>query len=89
MPVPFARHTTFAQLRDHLTFIGCTYGDLKVGFTRDRMVFFENGKVGGDIPPSAVVKWMPDDAPVPASQIRSICEQLEVDLDEFGFGYPP
>ena len=88
MPVPFARHTTFAQLRDHLIQIGCSYGPLAVGYTRDPMVYFENPIQGRAIPPSAVMKLMPDDGQVPASQIRSICDQLEVDPTEFGFGYP-
>ena len=88
MPVPFARHTTFAQLRDHLIYLGCVYGPLQVDYTRDAMVRFENPVPGREIPPDAVMKLMPDDAQILPSKIRSVCEQLEIDPAEFGFGYP-
>lgn len=87
-PVPFARHTTFAQLRDHLIYLGCTYSPLQVGYVRDPMVVFENPTPGRSIPPNAVMKLMPDDARVVPSQIRSVCDQLEIDPAEFGFNYP-
>jgi len=87
VPVPIARFTTFAQLRDHLTSLGCTYGPLPIGWSRDPMMVFENPLPGRPFPPNAPIKLMPDEAEMLPSHIRSICDQLEIDPAEFGFHY--
>jgi hypothetical protein len=88
VPIPLAPYTTFAQFRDHLIYIGCKYGPLPVA-SREPMVYFENPIPGRAIPPDAIMKLLPDGAEVLAWEIRSICDQLEVDPKEFGFNYPP
>jgi hypothetical protein len=88
VPVPIARFTTFAQFRDHLVSLGCTYGQLVIGFSRDPLVRFENPIPGRAIRPDAVMKLLPDNAEVKPTQIRSVCDQLEIDPAEFGFVYP-
>jgi hypothetical protein len=89
VPVPIARYTTFAQLRDTLISLGCTYEPLPVGWSRDPMMVFENPLPGRALPPNAMIKLMSDDAEILPSHIRSICTQLEIDPAEFGFQFPP
>lgn len=88
MPVPTAHYTTFARFREHLISIGCAYGPLVIGFSRDPLVYFENPKSRRPIPPSAVMKKLADDDEVKPTVIRSVCDQLDIDPAEFGFTYP-
>ena len=88
MPVPLARETTFAQFRDHLLSIGCTYGPLTSVQSRDPLVYFENPTLGITPPPDFVMKALDDDAELLPSFIRSACDQLKIDHAEFGFNYP-
>ncbi len=88
MPVPIAPSTTFAQFREHLLYVGCTYGDLTGVTSSGPLVYFENPIPGRAIPPNAVMKKLADDNEMLPSQIRSVCDQLEIDPAEFGFQYP-
>ena len=88
VPVAIARFTTFAQFRDHLISLGCLYGDLSGVTTRHLLVYFENPIPGRAIPPNAVMKKLADGDELLPSQIRSVCDQLEIDPAEFGFNYP-
>jgi hypothetical protein len=89
VPVPLARETTFAQFRDHLLSIGCTFGQLASVQSRDPLVYFENPTLGLTPPPDFVMKAVADDAELLPSFIRSACVQLKIDDAEFGFHYPP
>jgi len=88
VPVPIARFTTFAQLRDHLIDLGCKYGRLTSVTSRHPLVYFENPTSVKIPPPDAVMKLMADTDEVLPSVIRSICRDLEIDPAEFGFDYP-
>jgi hypothetical protein len=88
VPIPVARFTTFAQLRDHLISLGCEYEPLPVGWSRDPHMVFINPIPGRQFPPDAIIKLLPDEAELLPSKIRSICQQLEIDPVEFGFKFP-
>lgn len=89
MPVSLARHTTFAQFRDHLLSIGCKYGTLTNVFSSKALVYFENPIAGRSIPPNIVMQEHADDDEMTPTVIRSYCDQLEIDPMEFGFRANP
>ncbi|MGH7925069.1 MAG: hypothetical protein ACREQH_10835, partial [Candidatus Binatus sp.] len=68
--------------------LGCTFGPLSVGYSRDPLMVFENPKSTKAILPHAIVKAMPDKSPMTPFVVRSICDQLEIDPAEFGFQFP-
>jgi hypothetical protein len=82
VPIPLARETTFAQFRDHLLSIGCTYGSLTNVHTRDPLVYFENPTIGIVPPRDFLMKKLADDNELLPSFIRSACKQLQIDPAE-------
>ncbi len=79
-------YTTFSQVREHLPYLGCRYGQLNIGYSRTPLVYFENEVNGATY--DVVIKAMCDTDPVPPTDIQSWCDQLHIDPAEFGFNLP-
>lgn len=89
MPVPLATHVTFREFRDHLLWLGCRYGKLARVQAPRPQIYFERDNPDSSLPWDAVMDELKDSDPVEATLIQSVCSQLHISPDEFGFNLPP
>jgi hypothetical protein len=88
VPVPVARSTTYQQFRDHLLWLGCRYGELPKTLSSRPLVYFERDNPNSSLPWDAVITELQDNDLVAASLIQSVCQQLHIPPEEFGFYLP-